>query len=76
MSSTKSPSHAEQATDVPLLIVSHGSPSDPDPQEEFLSDLAARIAEVSGRTVVSATLAKEGARAAWAGSSTRTNRRT
>jgi sirohydrochlorin ferrochelatase len=44
------------------LIVSHGSPSDPEPQEDFLAGVAARIAgKLSGTRVLSATLAKEGA---------------
>ncbi len=43
------------------VIVSHGSPSDPDPQEAFVAQLAAQVAELSGRKVTGATLAKNGA---------------
>ncbi len=47
-----------------VVIVSHGSPSDPDPQEAFIRDLAARVTDVSGHQVRGATLAKKGALAA------------
>lgn len=44
------------------LIVSHGQPSDPDPAEATLAELAQRIAQkLSGWQVKSATLAKRGA---------------
>ncbi|WP_353473206.1 CbiX/SirB N-terminal domain-containing protein [Salipiger sp. H15] len=44
------------------LIVAHGSPSDPDPQEAALQDLAARVgALLPGWRIGGATLAKEGA---------------
>ncbi|NDV50461.1 MULTISPECIES: CbiX/SirB N-terminal domain-containing protein [Roseobacteraceae] len=44
------------------LIVAHGSPSDPDPQEAALKDLAARVgALLPGWRIGGATLAKEGA---------------
>ncbi len=43
------------------LIVAHGSPSDPDPQEAALKDLAARVgALLPGWRIGGATLAKEG----------------
>lgn len=56
MSSTRSPSRPGPATDV--LIVSHGSPSDPDPQEQFIWSLAGAVAKSSGAKVRGATLAK------------------
>ncbi|MBE9638966.1 CbiX/SirB N-terminal domain-containing protein [Salipiger mangrovisoli] len=44
------------------LIIAHGSPSDPDPQEAALRDLAARVgALLPGWRIGGATLAKEGA---------------
>ncbi|NDV99701.1 cobalamin biosynthesis protein CbiX [Salipiger sp. PrR002] len=44
------------------LIVAHGSPSDPDPQEAALTELAARVAaRLPGWRIGGATLAKEGA---------------
>lgn len=44
------------------IIVSHGQPSDPDPAEANLAELAAQIAtHLSGWTIASATLAKPGA---------------
>jgi len=43
------------------LIVSHGSPSDPDPQETFVQGLARSVAALTGAQVVGATLAKKGA---------------
>ena len=47
------------------LIVSHGQPSDPEPAEAALADLAAKVAaELPGWRVLSATLAKPGALAA------------
>ena len=47
------------------LIVSHGQPSDPEPAEAALAELAARVAShLPGWEVVSATLAKAGALAA------------
>lgn len=42
------------------LIVSHGSPSDPEPQERFIRRLAERVAARTGRDVRGATLAKPG----------------
>ena len=59
MSSTRSPFLPAPATDV--LIVSHGSPSKPDPQERFVQQLAERVAQVSGAVVRGATLAMPGA---------------
>lgn len=44
------------------IIVSHGQPSDPDPAEETLAELAARVAAMlPDWTIASATLAKPGA---------------
>ena len=43
------------------LIVSHGSPSDPEPQERFIRRLAERVAARTGLDVRGATLAKDGA---------------
>ncbi|MEY8828428.1 CbiX/SirB N-terminal domain-containing protein [Sedimentitalea sp. XS_ASV28] len=44
------------------IIVSHGQPSDPDPAEAILAELAQRVAgNLPGWTVRSATLAKTGA---------------
>ena len=43
------------------LIVSHGSPSDPEPQEAFVADLAREVAALTGAEVRGATLAKKGA---------------
>ena len=46
----------------PVLIVSHGSPSDPETQEAAMADLAARVAALTlGRRVMGATLAAPGA---------------
>lgn len=42
------------------LIVSHGSPSDPESQERFILRLAERVAARTGLNVRGATLAKEG----------------
>lgn len=44
-----------------LLIVAHGSPSDPEPQERFINRLAARVGARCGLPVQGATLAKPGA---------------
>lgn len=44
-----------------MLIVSHGSPSDPEPQERFIKRLAERVGARTGARVVGATLAKPGA---------------
>lgn len=44
-----------------MLIVSHGSPSDPEPQERFIKRLAERVGGRTGARVVGATLAKPGA---------------
>lgn len=50
------------ATDRTLLIVAHGSPSDPEPQEEALRSLGRAVAErLPGWHVDGATLAAEGA---------------
>lgn len=55
-----------------IILVSHGSPSDPDPQEAFLEDVAKRVGQgVSGARVLSATLAAEGALAAACAKTTR-----
>lgn len=58
MSSMKSHSRAAQVTERTLVIVSHGSPSDPDPQEVFIRDLASKVAENAGCSVRGGTLAK------------------
>lgn len=59
MSSTRSPSPPGPATE--LLIISHGSPSEPEPQEEFIKALAGQVAEATGVEVRGATLAAKGA---------------
>ena len=59
MSLTRSHSRPEPA--IELLIVSHGSPSDPEPQERFIWALANEVAKASGAAVRGATLAKKGA---------------
>ena len=64
MSSTRSPLHVAPATKPTrseMLIVSHGSPSDPEPQEAFVRDLAEAVGALTGWTVKGATLAKKGA---------------
>ncbi|MEL7203900.1 MAG: CbiX/SirB N-terminal domain-containing protein [Pseudomonadota bacterium] len=43
------------------LIISHGSPSDPEPQERFIRRLAERVAARTGWDIRGATLAKPGA---------------
>lgn len=49
----------------PVVLIAHGSPSDPEPQETALRDLAAAVgALLPGRVVRGATLAKPGALAA------------
>ncbi|WBU63686.1 CbiX/SirB N-terminal domain-containing protein [Paracoccus aerodenitrificans] len=45
----------------PAILVSHGQPSDPDPQQKAVEALAADVAAISGRRVIGATLAKTGA---------------
>ena len=51
-----------QSFDDPVVIVSHGSPSDPEPQEAFVRRLAEQVAaELPGRQILGATLAAEGA---------------
>jgi len=45
----------------PTIIVSHGQPSDPGPQQQAVEALADRVAQVSGRQVIGATLAQPGA---------------
>ncbi len=65
MSSTRSPSRKAPATEPAAVIVSHGQPSDPDPAEAALADLAARVRRIlPGWRVGSATLASPGALAA------------
>ncbi|MBT8455392.1 MAG: cobalamin biosynthesis protein CbiX [Alphaproteobacteria bacterium] len=61
MSTTRSPSHAAPATERALVLISHGSPSDPDPQEAFIRSLADEVSRITGITVRGATLAAEGA---------------
>lgn len=62
MSGTKSPFRMAQATDRTLLLVAHGSPSDPAPQEAALRALAERVSTKLGDwQVAGATLATEGA---------------
>lgn len=62
MSGTRSPFPTAPATDGGVLIVAHGSPSDPAPQEEALRDLAARVAaQAPGLRVGGTTLAAPGA---------------
>ena len=61
MSGTRSPFRTEQATDRQALIVAHGNPSDPAPQEAALSRLAAQVAkQLPGWGLRGATLAKAG----------------
>ena len=43
-----------------LLIVAHGSPSDPEPQERFIRRIAGRVGARTGAQVRGATLAKPG----------------
>lgn len=45
----------------PAIIVAHGQPSDPDPQQHAIEALAASVAALSGRQIIGATLAKPGA---------------
>lgn len=45
----------------PAIIVAHGQPSDPGPQQKAIETLAASVAEISGRRVIGATLAMPGA---------------
>lgn len=59
MFTTRSPFLPAPATEV--LIVSHGSPSDPAPQEAFVRDLAWQVAHETGAEVRGATLAADGA---------------
>ena len=47
-------------TDFPVLILSHGQPSDPDRAEAELSDLGHAVAARLGRAVATATLAAPG----------------
>lgn len=62
MSGTRSTSRAAPATDRALLIVAHGSPSEPIPQEDALRGLAREVAtQLPGWRVDGATLAAEGA---------------
>ncbi|MCB2130471.1 MAG: cobalamin biosynthesis protein CbiX [Rhodobacteraceae bacterium] len=62
MSGTRSPSRTAPATDRALLIVAHGSPSEPEPQEEALRALARSVAaHLPGWRVEGTTLAAEGA---------------
>ncbi len=42
------------------VLVSHGSPSDPDPQEAFIAGMARRVEQSSGVETRGATLAKTG----------------
>lgn len=59
MSRTPNPDRPAAA---PVVIVAHGSPADPVPQEAALAALAARVgAALPGRVVRGATLAAEGA---------------
>ncbi|MDO5641423.1 MAG: CbiX/SirB N-terminal domain-containing protein [Paracoccus sp. (in: a-proteobacteria)] len=46
---------------LPAIIVAHGQPSDPGPLGRATDQLAARVAAVSGRVVLGATLAEPGA---------------
>ncbi|MDU8941838.1 CbiX/SirB N-terminal domain-containing protein [Ovoidimarina sediminis] len=55
---TRSPFRPGRATEV--LIVAHGSPSDPEPQERFVARLAERVGARTGAMVRGATLAKPG----------------
>lgn len=45
----------------PAIIVAHGQPSDPQPQQDAAEALAAKVAALSGRQVIGATLAQPGA---------------
>ena len=56
-----SKSHWDRSSAAGGLIVSHGSPSDPEPQERFIRRLAERVAARTGLDVRGATLAKAGA---------------
>ena len=49
------------ATNPSVLIVAHGSPSDPGPQETFVTGIAARVQTLTGQNVRGATLAMSGA---------------
>ncbi|MEX0344149.1 MAG: sirohydrochlorin chelatase [Rhizobiaceae bacterium] len=59
MFTTRSPSQAERATEI--LVVSHGSPSEPEEQQVFIEALAGKIAAMTGCNARGATLAKPGA---------------
>lgn len=59
MSSTRSLSPPAPVTET--LIVAHGSPSAPEPQERFVQALAERVRQETGMDVRGATLAKAGA---------------
>lgn len=45
----------------PAIIVAHGQPSDPEPQQQAVETLAAAVAAQGDRRVIGATLAKPGA---------------
>ena len=62
MFSIRSPFLMAPVISKPILVVTHGSPSEPEPQEEAVQALAARLSELMPDTVVrGATLAAEGA---------------
>lgn len=42
----------------PAIIVAHGQPSNPDPQQAAIEELAARVAVLSERKIIGATLAQ------------------
>ena len=59
---TKSPFPMAPAIDRPILVVTHGSPSEPEPQEVAVRDLAKRLSKLlPGAVVRGATLAAKGA---------------
>ena len=59
MSSTQFSVSSHSVTDI--LIVSHGYPTDPEPQEQFIRSLSQKVAAKTGLKVQGATLAKTGA---------------
>lgn len=62
MFSIRSPFLMAPVIDRPILVVTHGSPSEPAPQEEAVQALAARLNQLMPDTMVrGATLASEGA---------------
>lgn len=60
MTDAKGAGHAVRIDGRALIVVAHGSPSDPGPQEDFVRNLAALVAERTGAVVRGATLARAG----------------